>query len=197
MLLLRQPGMEVQPSRRRPHEQRAHPRGAHGRFPQFIAAGPIDPLNGVAFANRVIPSTRFSPTGRPAEPLPLPNFNGPGGNYSINGVNRTETRELLVKFDYLVPRTPKSPIAGRTTNGTSGSLPGAASATCPAAARVRLPTTIATWRTLLATMLNSFSFSVTHNKIQGNPQLRLLKRSALGLTCPEIFANNSVPCRPP
>ena len=39
-------------------------------------------------------------------------------------------------------------------------------------------------------MLNSFSFSVTHNKIQGAPQLDILKRSALGLTYPEIFPNN-------
>jgi hypothetical protein len=43
-------------------------------------------------------------------------------------------------------------------------------------------TTIATWRQTLSPHVEFFSFSVTHNKIQGNPQLQILKRSALGLT---------------
>ena len=80
-----------------------------GDFRNSSLAAPIDPLNGVAFANRTVPSTRFSSNG-PAllKPYPLPNFNGPGGNYSINGVNRTDTREDLLKVDYLLPPTPKS-----------------------------------------------------------------------------------------
>ena len=39
-------------------------------------------------------------------------------------------------------------------------------------------------------MLNSFSFGVTHNQIQGAPQLDVLNRSTIGLNYPEIFPNN-------
>ena len=194
VVLLRRPGMEVQPSGRRPDQHRADRRGARRRLPRFLPRRPRSTRsNGVAFANRIVPSTRFSANG-PAllKPYPLPNFNGPGGNYSINGVNRTDTREDLLKVDYLP--SANTQITYRWTHdkwdiwnafqgGNLGIVPGG---------RPRPGyTTIATWRqTLSPTMLNSFSFSVTHNKIQGGPQLQILKRSALGLTFPEIFANN-------
>jgi hypothetical protein len=164
-----------------------------GDFRNSSLAAPIDPLGGVAFPNRTVPSTRFSANGPfLLKPYPLPNFSGPGGNYSINGVNRTDTREDLLKVDYLP--SPNTQVSYRWTHdewdiwnafqgGNLGNVPGG---------RPRPGyTTIATWRqTLSPTMLNSFSFSVTHNQIQGNPQLQILKRTALGLSYPEIFANN-------
>ena len=70
---------------------------------------PVDPLNGLPFADRVIPAARFSHDGpRLLTPLPLPNFGGPGGNYSATGISRVDPRELLVRFDYVV--SPKTQI---------------------------------------------------------------------------------------
>jgi hypothetical protein len=107
-------------------------------------------------------------------------------------VNRTDTREDLLKVDYIL--SPNTQISYRWTHdewdiwnafqgGNTGIVPGG---------RPRPGyTTIANWRqTFSPTMLNSFSFSVTHNQIAGNPQFQILKRSALGLSFPEIFANN-------
>jgi hypothetical protein len=164
-----------------------------GDFRNSSLPAPIDPLTGQAFSNRLVPSARFSQNGPPLlKPYPLPNFGGPGGNYSVNGVNRTDTREDLLKVDYIL--SANTQISYRWTHdewdiwnafqgGNTGIVPGG---------RPRPGwTTIATLRqTLSPTMLNSFSFSVTANQIKGNPQLQILKRSALGLTYPEIFANN-------
>ena len=74
-----------------------------GDFGASSLAAPNDPLNGQPFPNRIVPPSRFSVNGPPLlKPYPLPNFSGPGGNYSINGVNRTDTREDLLKVDYLL-----------------------------------------------------------------------------------------------
>jgi hypothetical protein len=164
-----------------------------GDFRNSTLAAPVDPLSGLAFPNRTVPADRFSKNGPPLlKPFPLPNFGGPGGNYSINGVNRTDTREDLLKVDYLL--SPATQISYRWTHdnwdiwnpfqgGNLGIVPGG---------RPRPGyTTIASWRqTISPSMLNSFSFSVTHNQIAGNPQLQILLRSTLGLTYPEIFPPN-------
>ncbi|MCX6638122.1 MAG: TonB-dependent receptor [Acidobacteria bacterium] len=164
-----------------------------GDFRNSSLPAPVDPLTGQAFANRTVPAARFSKNGPSLlKPYPLPNFGGPGGNYSINGVNRTDTREDLLKVDYIL--SPNTQVSYRWTHdefdiwnafqgGNTGIVPGG---------RPRPGwTTIASLRqTLSPTMLNSFSFSVTANQIKGNPQLQILKRSTLGLTYPEIFANN-------
>lgn len=164
-----------------------------GDFRNSSLAAPIDPLNKQAFPNRVVPASRFARNGPPLlKPYPLPNFGGPGGNYSVNGVNRTDTREDLLKVDYII--SPSTQISYRWTHdefniwnafqgGNTGIVPGG---------RPRPGfTTIATLRqTLSPTMLNSFAFSVTANQIAGDPQLQVLRRDALGLNYPEIFANN-------
>ncbi len=164
-----------------------------GDFRSSSLTAPVDPLTGQAFPNRTVPSSRFSKNGPLLlKPYPLPNFAGPGGNYSMNGVNRTDTREDLIKVDYNMSTSTQ--ISYRWTHdnwdiwnavqgGNLGVVPGG---------RPRPGwTTIANWRqTLSPTTVNSFSFSATGNEIAGNPQNQIMKRSALGLTYTEIFPNN-------
>ena len=122
VVLLRRPGMEVQPSGRRADQHRAHTAAERtGDFRSSSLAAPIDPLNGQAFPNRTVPAARFSKNGPPLlKPYPLPNFGGPGGNYSVNGVNRTDTREDLLKVDYLL--SPSTQISYRWTHDECGHL---------------------------------------------------------------------------
>ena len=56
-----------------------------GNFQGSALAAPKDPANGnVPFPNAMIPANRFSANGpKLLSPYPLPNFNGPGGNYSV------------------------------------------------------------------------------------------------------------------
>ncbi len=164
-----------------------------GDFSASQLAAPIDPDNGQPFAGRVIPSSRFARNG-PAllGPYPLPNFAGPGGNYSVSGKSETDPREELIRADYYVSSNLQ--LTYRWTHdswkildafqGTAlGFVPGAR----PRPGYVTLAS--ANW-TLSPTALNFFSFSITHNDINGGPRNEQLKRATLGLTYPEIYPEN-------
>lgn len=172
------------------------PTGAEraGDFRGSQLAAPVDPANNnTPLPDRVIPASRFSRNG-PAllKPYPLPNFAGPGGNYSVSGVSETDPREELIRADYYVSSNLQLTYRWTHDNwkildafqGTSlGFIPGAR----PRPGYVTLAS--ANW-TLSPTALNFFSFSITHNDINGGPRNEPVKRAALGLTFPEIYPEN-------
>ena len=164
-----------------------------GDFRNSSLPAPIDPLDGQPFPNRTVPSSRFSRNGpRLLAPIPLPNFGGPGGNYSATGVSRFDPRELLLRFDYVLsPKTQMNyrwvhdewEILDAFQGGSLGIVPGGrprpAYVTSATLSHIFSPST-----------MNYFSFSLSHDIIVGHPQNAVLKRSALGLTYPEIFPAN-------
>jgi Carboxypeptidase regulatory-like domain/TonB-dependent Receptor Plug Domain len=79
----------------------------NGDFRNSTLAAPRDPLSGQPFADRVVPSSRFSSNGRAVlAAYPLPNFAGPGGNFAVTGTNETHSREEVGRIDYVLsPRT--------------------------------------------------------------------------------------------
>src|SRR5262249_14545511 len=164
-----------------------------GDFRGSTLAAPVDPRTGQPFPDRVIPAARFSRDGpRLLAPTPLPNFGGPGGNYVATGVSRTDPRELLLRFDYVL--SPKTQINYRWVHdeweildafqgGSLGIVPGGR----PRPAYV---TVLETSHVFSPTTLNHFSFSLSHDIIVGNPQNALLRRDVLGVMFPEILPGN-------
>src|SRR3954454_7790949 len=164
-----------------------------GDFRGSTLAAPVDPSNNQPFPDRVIPAARFSRAGpRLLQPLPLPNFGGPGGNYVATGISRTDPRDLLVRFDYNL--SPKTQINYRWVHdgweildafqgGNLGIVPGGR----PRPAYV---TVLETSHIFNANTMNHFSFSLSHDIIVGDPQNDILKRSSLGVTFPELLPGN-------
>jgi hypothetical protein len=164
-----------------------------GDFRASTLAAPVDPLNGQAFPDRTIPTSRFSRDGpRLLTPIPLPNFGGPGGNYVATGVSQTDPRELLLRFDYNL--SPKTQINYRWVHdewdildafqgGNLGIVPGGR----PRPAYV---TVIDMSHIFSPTAMNHISFSLSHDIIVGHPQNDVLKRSTLGVTFPELLPGN-------
>ena len=164
-----------------------------GDFQNSSLPAPIDPFNGQPFPNRVIPPSRFSKNGPLLlQPYPSPNFSGPGGNYSVTGVNRVDPREDLLRVDYIL--SSKTQLMYRWTHdewnifnpfqgGSLGIVPGDRP-------RPGYVTTATVNHAFSPTALNYFSFSLTHNIIVATPQNGIIKRDALGLTFPEIFPGN-------
>ena len=164
-----------------------------GDFRNSSLPAPVDPLNGAAFPDRVIPSTRFSHDGpRLLSPLPLPNFSGSGGNYSATGVSQVDPRELLLRFDYML--SPKTQINYRWVHDEwdildafQGSALGIVPGGRPRPAYI---TVLETSHIFSPSTMNHFSFSLSHDIIVGDPQNNLLKRSTLGVTGPELLPGN-------
>ena len=164
-----------------------------GDFRGSSLAAPVDPLGGVAFPDRVVPSTRWSKNGPLLlKPYPSPNFVGPGGNYVAAGMAVTDFREELLRLDYNI--SPKTQLTYRFTNdkwqivfpfrnNTLDFVPNPRP-------RPSYLTSIAIQHTFSPTMLNYFSFSLGKNSIQGSPDFSRITRPALGLTFPEVFAAN-------
>lgn len=166
----------------------------NGDFRNSSLAAPVDPLTNQPFPNRIVPSARFSQNG----PLllkayPLPNFGGPGGNYSTAAVSKTDTREDHLRIDYILSE--KTQVMYRYTHdevaifnafqgGNTGIVPGGRP-------RPGWTTIASVTHTFSPTATNSASVSVTANQIQGLPENDILKRSSLGLTFPEVFPVNS------
>jgi hypothetical protein len=163
-----------------------------GDFRNSALPAPVDPTTGQPFPDRVVPAARFSRNGPPLlNPYPLPNFLGPGGNYSATALNRTDTREDLIKVDFVLPKTQ---IVYRWThdnwdifNAWQGSNLGIVPGARP---RPGYTTIASVSHTFSPTALNYASFSVTHNRIRGGPENALMTRSTLGLTYPEVFPIN-------
>lgn len=164
-----------------------------GDFRNSSLPAPIDPLNGQPFPNRTVPASRFSKNGPPLmNPLPLPNFGGPGGNYVAAPVAITDPREEMLRIDYNL--SPKTQVAYRWThdswyiiNATWGTALGFAPAQ---RSRPGYITAATVSHTFSPTMLNYFSFSVSTNSIYAKPLNNGMKRDALGLTFPELWPAN-------
>ncbi|MSV30319.1 MAG: hypothetical protein EXQ52_16490 [Bryobacterales bacterium] len=154
---------------------------------------PVDPTNGVPFADRVVPQSRWSKNGPSLlKPYPLPNFLGPGGNYVANGSAITDFREELLRLDYNI--STKTQLTYRMTNdkwflvfpfrnNTLDFIPNPRP-------RPGYLTSIALQHSFSPTALNYFSFSIGKNKIQGSPDVSKITRANLGLTFPEIYPAN-------
>lgn len=165
----------------------------NGDFRSSTLAAPRDPATGLPFADRVIPSSRFSANGRALLAIyPLPNFGGPGGNYAVTGTNQTHSREEVARIDYVLSsRTQVSyrfshndvQIFNPFQGGNLGTVPG----TRP---RPGWTTVASAQTTLSNTLLNSVGGSITRNEIAAGPQNEIMARSALGLTYPEIYGSN-------
>ena len=164
-----------------------------GNFQNSTLAAPIDPLNGVPFPNRIVPSDRWSNNGpRLLQPIPLPNFGGPGGNFVVTPVSQTDPRELLFRFDYVL--SPKTQINYRWAHDEwnildafQGSSLGIVPGGRPRPAYV---TVLDISHIVSPSSLNHFSFSFSHDIIVGDPHNGVLKRSTLGYTAPEIYPAN-------
>ena len=166
----------------------------NGDFSNSSLPAPIDPLTTVAFPGRIVPSSRFSQNGPLLlKPYPLPNFSGPGGNYSTAAASKTDTREDHLRVDYILSE--KTQVMYRYTHdevdifnafqgGNTGIVPGGRP-------RPGWTTIASVTHTFSPTATNSSSVSVTANQIRGLPQNDVLKRSSLGLTFPEVFPINS------
>jgi Carboxypeptidase regulatory-like domain/TonB-dependent Receptor Plug Domain len=164
-----------------------------GDFRASTLPAPVDPRTGTPFADRTVPSARFSKNG----PLllkayPLPNFVGPGGNYVASGVAQTDYREELLRLDYNI--SAKTQLSYRFTNdkwyivfpfrnNTLEFVPNPRP-------RPSYLTSISLQHTFSPTLLNYFSFSIGKNSIHGTPDDSAITRAALGLTFPEIFPAN-------
>ncbi|MBV9085248.1 MAG: TonB-dependent receptor [Acidobacteriaceae bacterium] len=162
----------------------------NGDFRGSSLPAPVDPSTGMLFPNGLVPATRFSYNGPLLlKPYPLPNFAGPGGNYSFTGISRTDTREDLLRFDY-IPSS-KTQIMYRWTHDTwnifdpfQGSALGIVPGGRP---RPGYSTVGSISHTFSPTTLNYFSFSVMHNRIHGLPQNGIIARDNLGLNFPGIY----------
>ncbi|MDQ1471000.1 MAG: hypothetical protein QOJ99_2480 [Bryobacterales bacterium] len=165
----------------------------NGDFRNSSLAAPVDPLTNQPFANRIVPGSRFSHDGpRLLQPLPVPNFTGPGGNYAAIGRSQVDPRELLLRFDYAL--SPKTQISYRWAHdewdildGFQGSSLGIVPGGRPRPAYV---TSLSISHVFSPTTINFFSFSLSHDIIVGSPHNDVLKRSTLGLTFPEIYPAN-------
>jgi hypothetical protein len=165
-----------------------------GDFSNSTLAAPVDPLNNTPFPNRIVPSSRFSHNGPLLlSPIPLPNFGGPGGNYTVTGVNLTDPRDLIIRIDYVLSL--KTQISWRLAwdnwaignpyqGGNLGITPGT---------RPRFPyvTGLNLTHTFSPTTLNVFGFSVTYDRITANTNHAAMTRAALGgVNFPELLASN-------
>jgi hypothetical protein len=165
-----------------------------GDFSTSTLAAPVDPNTNAPFPNRMVPSARFSRNGPLLlNPIPLPNFAGPGGNYSISGVNRSDPRDLIIRTDYVF--SPKTQINWRLSRdnwaifnpyqgGNLGINPGT---------RPRFPyvTGLNLTHTFSPTTLNVFSFSGTYDRITANTQHGAMTRAVMGgVNFPELLAVN-------
>jgi hypothetical protein len=164
-----------------------------GDFRSSSLPAPVDPLNGQTFPDRIVPTSRFSTNGPPLlKPYPLPNFGGPGGNYSFTGVNQTDPREDLLRVDYVL--SSKTQLTYRWThdewnifNPFQGSSLGIVPGDRP---RPGYVTAVTLNHLFSPTTLNYFSFALTHNIIVATPNNSIMKRDALGLNYPEIYPGN-------
>lgn len=168
-----------------------------GNF-QSSAVKPNDPATGQAFPDAIVPASRWSRNG-PAllKPIPLPNFSGPGGNFSGAGATKTDFREELVRLDYYVNANNQLSFRladdkwdltfpYRSAPGPTNTLP-----IVPNPRDRPAYLTSLSLQTLISpTTINYFSFGLTHARINGHPDLSLITRSALGLTFPEIYSSN-------
>ena len=164
-----------------------------GDFRSSSLPAPRDPVTGQPFPDRVIPAARFSPNGRALlAAYPEPNFGGPGGNYLVTAANETDSREEVLRIDYVIsPRTQATyrfthndvQIFNPFQGGQTGIVPG----TRP---RPGWTTVGSVQQTLSNVLLNSVTVSATKNTIAAGPQNERLARGALSLTYPEVFPSN-------
>ncbi len=154
----------------------------NGDFRASSLAAPKDPLTGLAFPDRIVPASRFSANGRALLGVyPAPNFSGPGGNYLVTGTNQTDSREEVMRLDYVL--STQTQVSYRFSHndvqifnpfqgGNTGIVPGIRP-------RPGWTTVGSVQQTLSNALLNSASVSATRNQIQAGPDNSLLSRSAL------------------
>ncbi len=168
-----------------------------GNF-QNSSVKPVDPTTGNPFPNNIVPGSRLSQNGPSLfKPIPLPNFSGPGGNYAGSGLAITNYREELGRVDYHI--NSNNQLSYRLAYDAWGITFPFRSSPGPNNVLPIVPnprdrpgylTGLSLVSTFSPTLLNYFNFSVSHETINGHPDLSLITRSALGLTFPEIYPAN-------
>ncbi|MDQ6707373.1 MAG: hypothetical protein M3Z85_15520 [Acidobacteriota bacterium] len=128
------------------------------------------------------------------KPYPLPNYSGSGGNYSVNGASQFDVREDLYRFDYIV--SPKMQVSYRWTADTNfiyqpfqGSNTGIVPGTRP---RPGVNTELTLTNTLSPNKVNVFEAAFSRNIVKAVAYNSALKRTALGLTFPELYPSNDL-----
>jgi hypothetical protein len=172
------------------------PAERQGIFQSSTLPTPIDPLNRAPFPDRTIPASRFSANGPlMLKAYPAPNFEGPGGNNVVTGVNVNDPREELIRIDYYL--SAKSHLTGRWTHDNyvilqpfGGSSVGLGS---QQRSRPGYITSLTFSQTLSPTAINYFSFVANANYIHGAMLTNDLDRSGLGLNIPGIYPSKIAP----
>jgi hypothetical protein len=175
--------------------------GADGAF--GTADDPvIDPVTRVGFPNGVIPASMIDANAaRLLSLYPLPNFRGPGTiNYTSAVASRQNWREELIRIDHNFSPNWKiygryaqdsadirNPYGGSSATSVSTNFPGigATEATRPGKNLVVNMTNI-----FGPTLLNEFSFTYAGREITQKPITEEAERTKLGVSIPEIFAEN-------
>ena len=167
-----------------------------GNFQNSGLPAPIDPLTHAPFPNEIIPASRFSFNGpKILDAYPAANFNGPGGNNVVTGVNVNDPREELIRLDYYL--SANSHLTYRWTHDNyvilqpfGGSTVGLGS---EQRSRPGYVTSLTYSQTISPTALNYFSFSANANYIHAKLLTDDLNQSTLGTNFQGVYPSTIVP----
>lgn len=170
-----------------------------GNFVGSKLAAPIDPTNHAPFPGAIVPSPRWSPNGPGLLAIyPLPNANSAAGNFIRNGLSAQEPLSFQVKPEYYASdklriTTSYAMNSNFTWNngGALGVLPSVRGSGQPgwiSGANVNY--------TFSPTLLNYFSFGVTHQNFKWEPPSPNLNRDLWNLTFQQLPTLNTFNSRP-
>jgi hypothetical protein len=164
-----------------------------GNFLNSGLPAPNNPSNGAPFPNEVIPASSFSRNGPlMLVPFPQPNYVGSGGNFVVNGLNKNDSLGNLYRADFNPSQSTQ--IMYRWTSdswyilnpyqgGNLGIVPGTRS-------RPGWSTILTVTHEFSPTVLNSFSFDVSHNVVRPVPDNTAIKTATLGTTITNLYPEN-------
>ena len=160
---------------------------------------PIDPLTGVAFPGATVPSDRWAKSGPGLLAIyPLPNSTSPAGNFVRNPLTAQEPLNYQMKLDYNA--TDKVRVsASYAMNSDFRWNDGGALGITPSVVGSGQPGWISganVTYSISPSLLNYFSFGVTHQNFKFEPPSSRLSRSLWNITFPQLPGVNPFNSRP-